>query len=170
MSLPRQRANVFQLRFRHSRAGGNLANVKVRGDSRLQGNDGGGDFWVIIKPMPDTAISPAKAKRLTMTAARQTRARKPATVTAAQAQKEFAALLQTARRKTVTVTNNGKPAAVVMSARRYRDLMEFFEELEERIWVKMALEAEKEGMATREESDALMRDLLKCAKSQKNGG
>ena len=120
--------------------------------------------------MPDTAaISPAKAKRLTMTAARQTRARKPATVTAAQAQKEFAALLQTARRKTVTVTNNGKPAAVVMSARRYRDLMEFFEELEERAWVKLALEAEKEGMATPEESEELMRDLLKCAKSQKGG-
>ena len=112
--------------------------------------------------MSDTvAISPAKAKRLTTTAARQTRTRKPATVTAAQAQKEFAELLQTARRKTVTVTNNGKPAAVVMSARRYRDLMEFFEELEERIWVKMALEAEQEGMLSREESRKLMRKLLK---------
>ena len=118
--------------------------------------------------MPDTAaISPAKAKRLT-TAAHRARTRKPATVTAAQAQKEFAALLQTARRKTVTVTNNGKPAAVVMSARRYRDLMEFLEELEERAWVKLALEAKKEGMATPEESEELLRDLLKHAK--KNGG
>ena len=119
--------------------------------------------------MPDTvAISPAKAKRLTTTAVRQTRARKPATVTAAQAQKDFAELLQTARRKTVTVTNNGKPAAVIMSARRYRDLMEFFEELEERAWVKLALEAKKEGMATPKQSEELMRDLLKHAK--KNGG
>ena len=119
--------------------------------------------------MPDTvAISPAKAKRLTTAAVRQTRARKPATVTAAQAQKDFAELLQTARRKTVTVTNNGKPAAVIMSARRYRDLMEFFEELEERAWVKLALEAKKEGMATPKQSEELMRDLLKHAK--KNGG
>ena len=114
--------------------------------------------------MPSTtataAVSPAKAKRFT-TAVRLTCTRKPATVTEAQAQKDFAELLETARRKTVTVTRKGKPAAVVMSARRYRDLMEFLEELEDQAWMKLALEAEKEGMLSREESRALMRKLLK---------
>lgn len=74
----------------------------------------------------NTAISPAKAARLT-------RRRKLETVTATKAQKAFAELLQTMRRKPVAITRKGKPAAVVMSARRYRDLMQLFEELEDRM-------------------------------------
>ena len=59
-----------------------------------------------------------------------TRRRKPETVTATKAQKAFAELLQTVRRKPVTITRKGKPAAVALNMHCYRDLMQLFEELE----------------------------------------
>lgn len=92
-------------------------------------------------------------------AERLSRARRPSTITAAAAQKSFTEVLDAARRKPVTVTRKGKPAAVVLSARRYREWTRFLEEMEEGLWLAAALEAEKEGLVSREESDKLLREL-----------
>ena len=97
------------------------------------------------------------------TARHLARGGKPQTVTAAAAQETFAEVLDTAINNPVTVTRNGKPAAIVLSARRYREWLQVLaavmEEMEEREWAQKAREAEKEGLATPEESEALMRDL-----------
>ncbi len=54
---------------------------------------------------------------------------KPATVTESVAKETFAEVLKSAARKPVTVTRNGKPAAVLLSARRYGELEKLLQEL-----------------------------------------
>lgn len=100
-------------------------------------------------------VSPATLNK----AERLARARRSSTITATEAQKSFAEVLETARRNPVTVTRKGKPAAVVLSARRYREWVRLLEEMEDNIWLAVALDAEKEGLVSREESDKLLREL-----------
>ena len=93
-------------------------------------------------------------------------ARAPQNPEKVAAPKAMSGVLEAARRKPVAVTQNGKTAAVVLSANRYREWVRFLnaaaaaaEEMEDEILLAMAKEAEKEGMASREESEALLRRL-----------
>ena len=107
------------------------------------------------------AVSPAldKAERL---------ARASKTPEKIAATKAMSGVIETARRKPVTITQNGKPAAVVLSVTRYREWLRFLnavsemaETAEDQIWLAMAREAKKEGMASVEESEAFLRRLRK---------
>ena len=107
------------------------------------------------------AVSPAldKAERL---------ARAPKNPEKIAAPKAMSGVIETARRKPVTITQNGKPAAVVLSVTRYREWLRFLnavsemaEKAEDQMWLAMAREAKKEGMASVEESEAFLRRLRK---------
>ena len=119
----------------------------------------------IILQMPATpanvSVSSAlgKAERL---------ARAPKNPEKVAATKAMSGVIETARRKPVTITQNGKPAAVMLSITRYREWLRFLnavsamsEEAEDEIWLAMAREAKKEGMASVEESEAFLRRLRK---------
>ena len=82
------------------------------------------------------------------------------------APKAMSGVIETARRKPVTITQNGKPAAVMLSITRYREWLRFLnavsemaEKAEDQMWLAMAREAKKEGMASIEESEACLRKL-----------
>ena len=82
------------------------------------------------------------------------------------APKAMSGVIETARRNPVTITQNGKPAAVMLSITRYREWLRFLnavsaisEEAEDQIWLEVALAAEKEGTASVEESEACLRRL-----------
>ena len=84
------------------------------------------------------------------------------------APKAMSGVIETARRKPVTITQNGKPAAVMLSVTRYREWLRFLnaisemaEKTEDQIWLEVARAAEKEGMASVEESEACLRRLRK---------
>ena len=114
-----------------------------------------------VHPMKTPALSVPES--VLKTAKHLVRDGKPQTVTAAAAQATFAEVLDSAVNNPVTVTRDGKPAAIVLSARHYREwlrvLAAVMEEMEDREWAQKAREAEAEGFATPEESEALMRDL-----------
>ena len=61
------------------------------------------------------------------------------------------------------VTRNGKPAAIVLTPRRYRELLNLLasilEEMENREWGEKAEKAKADGFISPEESEALMRKL-----------
>ena len=91
--------------------------------------------------------------------------KKPEEVTATKA---MSGVIETARRKPVTIIQNGKPAAVMLSITRYREWLRFLnavsemaEKAEDQMWLAMAREAKKEGMASVEESEAFLRRLRK---------
>ena len=107
----------------------------------------------------NVAISPAldKAERL---------ARAPKNPEKIAATKAISTIIETARRNPVTITQNGKPAAVVLSVTRYREWLRFLnainemaEKTEDQIWLEVALAAEKEGTASRERSEAFLRRM-----------
>ena len=82
------------------------------------------------------------------------------------APKAMSGVIETARRNPVTITQNGKPAAVVLSVTRYREWLRFLnavsamsETAEDQIWLEVALAAEKEGTANRERSEAFLRRM-----------
>ena len=114
--------------------------------------------------MPGAQVKVAISSATLNRAERLSRARRPATMTAAAAQKKFAEVVESAGRKPVTVTHKGKPAAVLLSARRYQEWMRFLEEMEDSMWLAAALESEKDGPVSREESEAFLRKLR-----EKNG-
>ena len=105
--------------------------------------------------------SPPAANSVLTTAKRLARESKPQKVTAARL--DSAEVLKAVRNETITVTRNGKPAAVVISPARYRGLMRvlaaFMEEMEHREWSQKARAARKDGFATCEESEAFIRNL-----------
>ena len=109
------------------------------------------------RPMP----SPPVANSVLTTAKRLARESKPQKVTAARL--DSAEVLKAVRNETITVTRNGKPAAVVISPARYRGLMRvlaaFMEEMEEREWAQKARAARKDGFIGYEESEAFIRKL-----------
>ena len=95
-------------------------------------------------------------------------ARAPKNPEKVTATKAMSAIIETARRKPVTITQNGKPAAVMLSITRYREWLRFLnavsemaEKTEDQIWLEVALAAEKEGMASPERSEAFLRKLRK---------
>ena len=89
---------------------------------------------------------------------------KPATetITAAAAKKNLDDVLKSAARHPVTVTRNGKPAAVVISPRTYREvakLLLLLEEMEDREDIEAMRKAEEEGYLTPEENAAFVREM-----------
>lgn len=111
--------------------------------------------------MPGAQVKVAISSATLNKAERLSRARRPATMTAAAAQKSFAEVLQAVGRKPVTVTHKGKPAAVLLSVRRYQEWMRFLEEMEDSMWLAAALESEKDELVSQEEGDAFLRKLHK---------
>ena len=85
------------------------------------------------------------------------------TITVAAAKKNLDDVLKSAARHPVTVTRNGKPAAVVISARNYRKVLRLLEELENRDDLEQMRKAEKGGYLTPEENAAFVREMqLSC--------
>ena len=85
------------------------------------------------------------------------------TITAAAAKKNLDDVLKSAARHPVTVTRNGKPVAVVISARNYRKVLRLLEELENREDIEAMRKAEEEGYLTPEENAAFVREMqLSC--------
>ena len=78
------------------------------------------------------------------------------TVPAAVAKQSFGRLLDDAQREPVVIERNGRPVAVVLSVAEY----ELFERLEDAHWGKRAEEAVKEGLASPEETEAVLRPIL----------
>jgi len=81
--------------------------------------------------------------------------------TASDARRRFCVLLETAHREPVTITKNGRVAAVVISAsdNELTSAMEGF--LEERQWRERVADAERGGYIGVEESGAIMSEALK---------
>ena len=108
----RDRAAKRRPLSRHRRGSGMLG---VKGDKLWYSNKNPAGK----KPMP--APSPSAANSVLTTAKRLARESKPQKVTAARL--DSAEVLKAVRNETITVTRNGKPAAVVISPARYRGLM-----------------------------------------------
>ena len=71
------------------------------------------------------------------------------TIPSVQAQNNFGNLIDTAQREIVSVTRHGRIAAYVMSPRVLEDLLDSY----------LALEAEKGGMLTPQETEAFLKQL-----------
>jgi antitoxin Phd len=78
------------------------------------------------------------------------------TVAAAEAKQSFGRLLDDAQREPILIERNGRPVAVVLSVAEY----ELFERLEDAHWGKRVEEAMKEGLASPEETEAVLRSIL----------
>ena len=107
------------------------------------------------------ADSPPRAAR---DKPRGTARAKPATetITAAAAKKNLDDVLKSAARRPVTVTRDGKPAVVMMRARRYREitrLLTAISDSEDRDAAEKMRQAEKEGYLTPEENAAFVREM-----------
>ena len=90
---------------------------------------------------------------------------KPATetITATAAKKKLDDVLKSAALRPVTVTRNGKPAAVVISPQCYREvarLLLLLEGMENRDDIEQMCAAEKEGYLTPEENAAFVREMF----------
>jgi prevent-host-death family protein len=75
---------------------------------------------------------------------------------AKDAKTKFGQLLDTAIREPVSITRNGREVAVVISVQDFARLAAF----EEGSWTRQAERSEAEGYLTRDESEALLKDLL----------
>ena len=80
--------------------------------------------------------------------------------TASDARRRFGRLLETVQREPVTITKNGRVAAVVISAsdNELTSAMEVF--LEERQWRERGADAERGGYIGVEESGRIMSEAL----------
>jgi prevent-host-death family protein len=78
------------------------------------------------------------------------------TMNAKDAKTNFGQLLDTAIREPVSITRNGRQVAVVLSVQDFERLAA----LEDASWVRRAERNEAEGFVSREDSEALLRDLL----------
>ena len=81
------------------------------------------------------------------------------TVAAAEAKQSFGKLLDDAQHEPVRIERNGRPVAVLLSMAEY----ELFEKLEDAYWGKRAQEAVKEGLASPEETEQVLRSILHAA-------
>ena len=81
------------------------------------------------------------------------------TVPAREAKNRFGRLIDDARVEAVTIEKHGRAVAVVMSASEYERLSS----LEDTFWAARAETAEVEGRLTGDESEALLRSLLRAA-------
>lgn len=76
-------------------------------------------------------------------------------ISASMAKNEFGRLLDTAQSEPVTIQKKGRPVAVVISIKEYHKL----EEIEERLWAKMAEEAENEGVLSESETEKFLKEI-----------
>lgn len=77
-------------------------------------------------------------------------------VTSKEAKDRFGIVMDAARREPVTVTKHRRPSVVIMSVERYAEL----EALEDKIWTAKALEAEKSGYLSEDESEAFIQGIM----------
>ena len=78
------------------------------------------------------------------------------TMTAGDAKRSFGVLLDRAQREPVTITKNGREVAVLVSKEDFERL----EALEDAHWAARAMEAEKEGYLSEEETRQLFDSIL----------
>ena len=78
------------------------------------------------------------------------------TITAKDAKTNFGQLLDSAIREPVSVTRNGRPVAVVLSAQDFERLAAF----EDAWWAALAERNEEDGYLGGEESEAFHRAML----------
>lgn len=78
------------------------------------------------------------------------------TVTAKEARIRLGEVLEAAQHEPVKISKNGRPYAVILSARDHEALLA----MEDEYWLKRAKEAEQEGYSGHEEGDSLLRDLM----------
>ena len=74
---------------------------------------------------------------------------------AREAKNNFGHMLDMAQREPVTIQKKGRDVAVILSIEDYQQL----EELEDKLWALMAMEAEKEGFLTAKQSKKFLDDL-----------
>lgn len=75
-------------------------------------------------------------------------------IAAAEAKNRFGYLLDMAQHEPVTIEKKGRPVVVVISKEDYAHL----EELEDQLWALKAMGAEKEGLASIEESQKFLNE------------
>ena len=80
--------------------------------------------------------------------------------TVSDARRRFGVLLETARREPVTITKNGRAAAIMLSASD-KELIAIVERfLEERYWRERIAEAERGGYTGARESNRILSEAL----------
>ena len=95
-----------------------------------------------------------------VSASRAARADKTAKVTVAAAQKDFAGVMASCARRPVTVTQKGKPAAVLVSAQQWQALLAELEEVrEDREWLDKIRNAKPVPYLGAKESLAFLRRI-----------
>jgi antitoxin Phd len=80
--------------------------------------------------------------------------------TASDARRRFGRLMETARREPVTITKNGRAAAMVLSASDNELIAAVEGFLEERYWGERIAEAERGGYIGVDESALIMSEVL----------
>ncbi len=92
------------------------------------------------------------------------RKKKASGIPASAALRDLGGVLARARKAPVVLTKNGKPAAVMLSAARYRRMQKLQERLQEdaedRELMEMALKAEKEGTIGAEATEKFLRSCI----------
>ena len=97
---------------------------------------------------------------LSVATPRAAHADKTAKVTVAAAQKDFAGVMASCARRPVTVTQKGKPAAVLVSAQQWQALLAELEEVrEDREWLDKLSKAKAEPYLSAKESLAFLRRI-----------
>ena len=95
-----------------------------------------------------------------VTTSRAARAGKTATVTVAAAQKDLAGVMASCARRPVTVTQKGKPAAVLVSAQQWQALLAELEEVrEDHEWLEKIRNAKPAPCLSTKESLAFLRRI-----------
>jgi prevent-host-death family protein len=77
-------------------------------------------------------------------------------VTSKEAKDRFGIVMDAARREPITVTKHKRPSVVIVSVERYAEL----EALEDKVWAAKALEAEKSGYLSEDESEAFIQGIM----------
>jgi antitoxin Phd len=80
--------------------------------------------------------------------------------TASDARRRFGRLLETARREPVTITKNGRAAAMILSASDIELIAAVEGFIEERYWRERIAEAERGGYVGARESNRILREAL----------
>ena len=80
--------------------------------------------------------------------------------TASDARRRFGRLLETARREPVTITKNGRAAAMMLPASDKELIAAVKGFLEERYWGERIADAERGGYIGAQESNRILRDAL----------
>ena len=80
--------------------------------------------------------------------------------TASDARRRFGRLLETARREPVTITKNGRAAAMILSASDIELIAAVEGFIEERYWRERVADAERGGYIGFEESNHILSEAL----------